>query len=350
RIRAHLGYALSQQNNHGISESLGLFTAGALWPGLPASAAWRDQGLETLFPQVDALVAPEDGGFSQHSSNYHRLFLQLMTWAEVVLAAEGGSLPPRTRARVGLATGFLANLLEPDGTVPRYGADDSADLFPLSGLAPGDFRPAVVAAQALFLGERPSAGPWDEAALLLVGPMPLSARAAVGGGRISCPASGVGLLRHPRGTAFFRAPMRAPWRHRPSQADQLHVSLRWEGEWLAEDVGTYTYAGEGPDDFGSALHHNVVTVDRGGCCASRAGSSSSIGCAPRTRRVAANSGGTAGPARRSKSFRSPAPCRPRKPGSPRTPTPAKASSPLATAGASPPGRGASRPWARRSPS
>ncbi len=264
RIRAHLGYALSQRNNHGISESLGLFTAGALWPGLPASAAWRDQGLETLFPQVDALVDPEDGGFSQHSSNYHRLFLQLMTWAEVVLAAAGESLPPRTRARVGLATEFLANLLEPDGTVPRYGADDSANLFPLSGLPAGDFRPAVVAAQALFLGDRPSAGPWDEAALLLVGPAPLSARAPMRAERRFCPASGVGWLRHLRGTAFFRAPMRAPWRHRPSQADHLHVSLRWDGAWLAEDVGTYTYAGEGPDDFGSVLHHNVVTVDRRG--------------------------------------------------------------------------------------
>ena len=264
RIRAHLGYALSQRNNHGISESLGLFTAGALWPGLPASAAWRDQGLETLFPQVDALVDPEDGGFSQHSSNYHRLFLQLMTWAEVVLAAAGESLPPRTRARVGLATEFLANLLEPDGTVPRYGADDSANLFPLSGLPAGDFRPAVVAAQALFLGDRPSAGPWDEAALLLVGPAPLSARAPARAERRFSPASGVGSLRHLRGTAFFRAPVRAPWRHRPSQADHLHVSLRWDGAWLAEDVGTYTYAGEGPDDFGSALHHNVVTVDRRG--------------------------------------------------------------------------------------
>ena len=82
RIRAHLAYALSQENNHGISESLGLYTAGALWPQLAHAPAWRDQGLETLFPQVEALVDPEDGGFSQHSTNYHRLFLQLMTCAE----------------------------------------------------------------------------------------------------------------------------------------------------------------------------------------------------------------------------------------------------------------------------
>jgi hypothetical protein len=217
-----------------------------------------------LFPQVDALVDPRDGGFSQHSTNYHRLFLQLMTWAEVVLGAEGHLLPPRTRERVGRATEFLANLLEPDGTVPRYGADDSANLFPLSGAPAHDHRPALVAAQALFLGDRPAAGPWDEAALLLLGPMPVSARLLARPERVFCPVAGVGVLRHPRGTAFLRAPLVRPWRHRPSQADHLHVSLRWDGAWIAEDVGTFTYAGAGPDDFGSALHHNVVTVERRG--------------------------------------------------------------------------------------
>jgi len=264
RIRAHLAYAVSQRNNHGISESLGLFTAGALWPHLEGAAAWRDQGLETLFPQVEGLVDRQDGGFSQHSTNYHRLFLQLMTWAEVVLGAEGETLPPRTRARVGLAIEFLANLLEPDGTVPRYGADDSANLFPLSGAAAQDFRPALGAALVLFLGDRLSAGPWDEAALLLLGPMPLSARVLVREEKVFCPVAGIGLLRHLRGSAFFRAPLLTPWRHRPSQADQLQVSLRWDGAWIAEDVGTFTYAGVGPDDFGSAIHHNVVTVDRRG--------------------------------------------------------------------------------------
>jgi hypothetical protein len=258
RIQAHLSYALSQRNNHGISESLGLFAAGALWPHLAKAAGWRDQGLETLFPQVDALV-DADGGFSQHSTNYHRLFLQLMTWAEVVLVAEGERLPPHTRHQVSQATEFLSNLLEPDGTVPRYGADDSANLFPISGVPPDDFRPAVGAAQALFLGSRPEPGPWDEASLLLVGPMPVTTRTIAGNLTVDYPAAGVALLRNHRGAAFFRQPTR--WSHRPSQADQLHVSLYWDAAWVTEDVGTYGYRGTGADDFGSAIHHNVLTVD-----------------------------------------------------------------------------------------
>ena len=261
RIRAHLAYAVSQRNNHGVSEALGLYTAGALWPQLEDSAGWRDQGLETLFPQLDDLV-DRDGGFAQHSTNYHRLFLQLMTWAEVVLRAEGERLPPHARDQVCLATEFLGALMEPDGTVPRYGADDSADLFPLSGLPAGDFRPAVGAAQALFLGSRLPAGPWDEAAFLLLGSMPATASEPVAPLSWDCPDAGVGLLRNYRGTAFFRSP--TAWRSRPSQADQQHVSLRWDGEWITEDLGTYSYRGAGADDFGSALHHNVVTVGRRG--------------------------------------------------------------------------------------
>lgn len=261
RVQAHLGYAVSQRNNHGISEAVGLYTAGALWPQLENSASWRARGLETLFPQLDDLV-DRDGGFTQHSTNYHRLFLQLLTWGEVVLQAEGERLPPQAREQASRATAFLGALLEPDGTVPRYGADDSADLFPLSGLPAGDFRPAVGAAQALFLGSRLPAGPWDETALLLLGPMPVTVHALGPPSSLDCREAGVGLLRNYRGTAFFRAP--TTWRSRPSQADHQHVSLYWDGAWVTEDLGTYSYRGTGAEDFGSALHHNTVTVERRG--------------------------------------------------------------------------------------
>jgi hypothetical protein len=173
--------------------------------------------------------------------------------------AEGERLPPHTRERVSQATEFLLDLMEPDGSVPRYGADDGADLFPLSGVPAHDFRPAVGAAQALFLGSRPVAGPWDETSLLLIGPMPITVRTFAGGGQVDCVAAGVGVLRNHRGAAFFRMP--TVWRHRPSQSDQLHVSLYWDGAWLTEDVGTFSYRGGPAEDFGSAVHHNVVTSD-----------------------------------------------------------------------------------------
>ena len=257
RIDGHIGYALSQQNNHGIAEAVGLMTAGVFWPTLPGASGWRRRGRSALWRQVDDLVGP-DGGFSQHSTNYHRLLLQLLVWAELVCRAAGSTLPAPVRRKAALATDFLATLLEEDGTVPRYGADDGADLFPLSGCPSEDFRPAVGTALALFKGERLPAGPWDEAALLLLGPLAATAVPSV-----RAPAdfldAGIAELRHARGTLFFRAP--TVFRTRPSHADQLHVSLRWDGEWIAEDPGTYSYnAPGGWDGFAGSRFHNVVTV------------------------------------------------------------------------------------------
>lgn len=258
RIEAHIDYALSQGNNHGIAEAVGLLTAGTFWPGLRSAASRRSRGLAALTAQVIALVA-EDGGFSQHSTNYHRLFLQLMSWAELTCRSSGHALPPSVSDRLGRATDFLSALMEPDGTVPRYGADDGADLFPLSGCDYGDFRPAVGVARLLFKGERLPAGRWDEAALLLLGPLAPSAAASCSLGS-DFPVSGATVLRNRRGAAFFRAP--TVFRHRPSQADHLHVSLRWDGTWLTEDPGTYSYnAPGGLDGLAAARHHNVVTVN-----------------------------------------------------------------------------------------
>jgi hypothetical protein len=257
RIEFHLDYALSQQNNHGISEAIGLQTAATFWPALDGTSLWYRRGMEALAEQCAELIGP-DGGFSQHSTNYHRLLLQLLTWSEVVERSVRDTLSEAVRARAIAATDFLATLMEADGTVPRYGADDGANLLPLSGCPFEDFRPAVGAALALFKGERLTAGPWDESALLLMGPISASADPA-----LRPPAefhdAGVFQLRHPRGTLFFRAP--EEFRTRPSHADQLHVSLRWDGEWIAEDPGTYSYnAPGGWDGFASSRFHNVVTV------------------------------------------------------------------------------------------
>ena len=257
RIRFHLDYALSQQNNHGIAEAIGLQTADVFWAAPYSPARRYFAGVSELTEQCRELIGP-DGGFSQHSSNYHRLLLQLLTWSEVTARSVGDTLPEVVRDKAAVATDFLATLMEADGTVPRFGADDGANLLPLSGCGFEDFRPAIGAALALFKGERLAAGPWDEAALLLLGPVSASANPA-----LRPPAefrdAGVFQLRHPRGTLFFRAP--TEFRTRPSHADQLHVSLRWDGEWITEDPGTYSYnAPGGWDGFAGSRFHNLVSV------------------------------------------------------------------------------------------
>ena len=256
RVESHLDYALSQSNNHGISEAIGLLTVGTFWPNLPRASHWRQRGLETLAQQTSALIA-EDGSFSQHSSNYHRLLVQLLTWAELTQQARGETLPPEIKKSAQAATLFLNNLVLQDGTVPRYGGDDGANLFPLADSPYADFRPALAPALYLFHQTWLPAGAWSEACFLLLGKSEE--------GVLKVPdefsAGGCTLYRSTNQALFFRHP--TEFRHRPAHADHLHVALRYQGAWLTEDLGTYSYnaklsSGKG---WSAARFHNVVTIN-----------------------------------------------------------------------------------------
>ena len=61
RIAANLGYAESQKNNHGISEAVGLYVVGLLFPQLRIAA--RSIGLRSLESQIAELM-DADGAFS----------------------------------------------------------------------------------------------------------------------------------------------------------------------------------------------------------------------------------------------------------------------------------------------
>jgi hypothetical protein len=67
-------------------------------------------------------------------------------------------------------------------------------------------------------------------------------------------------LRFQDGFAFTRC---AAFRHRPAQADLLHVDLWWRGQNIALDAGTFSYNAPVPwnDPLSHTAHHNTVTVD-----------------------------------------------------------------------------------------
>lgn len=258
RIEAHLGYAISQDNNHGISEAVGLLTAGVLWPELPEAPARRAKGLAVLSRLCDRLIAA-DGSFSQHSSNYHRVLLDDLCWAAAVARAGNIELPANVTSAARRAADFLHALLLPDGSVVRYGADDGARVLQLTSCSYEDFRPTLAACAAAFGSPSLPAGPWDrQVARLGFGvpsgdAAPVPARLAAGGVHMRRPSVAV--------TVAFRAPTR--FRFRPSHADQLHLYVRDADGPVVEDPGTLSY--NDPDrrwaDLAAARFHNVPMVD-----------------------------------------------------------------------------------------
>lgn len=286
RIEANIGYALSQKNNHGLSEAMGLWTIGGLFPEFRDAPRWANLGRRLLEQQAQELVY-QDGAFSQHSLNYHRVMLHDFLWSIRLADVLDQPLSAILRDRIGKAGDFLDQLQdESTGEVPCYGQDDGALILPLNNCGYRDYRPVVQAIHQLTQGHRRfDAGPWDEDLWWMFGTYhsPLDASTTPQSDSttdlkrvpssirpkadrllvrsdFSASIGGYATLRSEHGFVVTRA---ASFRHRPAQADMLHVDLWWRGENIAIDPGTYSYHAPPPwnNPFAHTAYHNTVTVD-----------------------------------------------------------------------------------------
>lgn len=260
RIPATLSYARAQNNNHLLSEAAGLLTAGLSLHNHPLASHWKSIGWRWFTRGLFKQISPA-GVYIQHSTNYHRLMLQLALWVHHIIQRENLIFPEPLPERLSAATRWLLALLDRDsGRVPNLGPNDGAYVFPLTVCQHGDYRPVLQAASQVFLGE-PSLPPgiWDEMSLWL-GTTVDQERSSQLPREETVPEPLV--LRSPASDswAYLRA---AHFDTRPGHADQLHLDLWWRGHNLALDAGTYLYNASPPWD-NSLTHtavHNTLTVN-----------------------------------------------------------------------------------------
>jgi hypothetical protein len=258
RTAQTLGYARSQRSNHLISEAVGLWTAGTLYPELREAKVWQNLGTHLLQEAALDQITPE-GVSQQHSFNYQRMILHLLLWTLRLADIHDALLPEEIRARTQAAFEFMRTWVDPEsGFAPNYGSDDGSQILPLASCQYRDFCPLLQLGAAVLGRSALKPGPWDEAALWF-GIKPAVAEEAA-----LVPPSSVE-------TGYFRLGNECSWAliragrytRRPFQADQLHVDLWWQGINLARDAGTYLYNGSPPWNNGLAgtAVHNTVTVD-----------------------------------------------------------------------------------------
>ncbi|HUH98831.1 MAG TPA: alginate lyase family protein [Anaerolineales bacterium] len=250
RIPPTLLYARSQNNNHLITESAALYTAGVALD----QPRWRELGWLWLNRALRTQISSY-GEYIQHSTNYHRLVLQTVLWVDLLLRERHQRWPGLTLECLIRASHWLFSMIDPaSGQTPNLGANDGALILPLSSgpAAFNDFRPTVQAAARAFLRTGLPAGGWDETSLWL-----------------GLPASGYTtgsdayMTDHLRGQdswAYLRA---SSFKSRLAHMDQLHFDLWWRGLNIAQDAGTYLYNGEPPWDnpLVSTRVHNTITID-----------------------------------------------------------------------------------------
>ena len=268
RIPSTLIYARAQNNNHLLSEAAGLITASLALPDHPDSARWSKLGWKWFTRGIETQIA-DDGAYMQHSTNYHRLILQLGLWVSGIRYQVSGNNVEREtwNVKLGKATRWLLALTDfESGRVPNLGPNDGAYILPLTGLPFHDYRPALQATSHAFLNEPAfGPGPWDEMALWLCP----GVRCQVSGEksdnvkRVTCNAKhdiSPSTLHASRTWAYLRA---VNFDDRPGHADQLHLDLWWRGLNVAQDAGTYIYNANPPWD-NTLTHtavHNTVLVD-----------------------------------------------------------------------------------------
>ncbi len=254
---------IAVRNNHALTETLGLYLVGLLYPFFSESFRWKEQGKQWFEEEIGYQIY-QDGTFLQFSMNYHRVVVQLLTWA-IQLAHRNGERWSETiydRARKSLQ--FLrACQDDTSGWLPNYGNNDGALFFPLSECHFRDYRPQLYAL-AVTLGEVPDygSGPWQEEAYWLTGQTSTSkaTRQTLEGSPIHAFHKGGYYILRDQGTlTFLRC---GSYQDRPFQADNLHLDIWVNGENILRDAGSYQY---NTDEeliryFAGTASHNTVML------------------------------------------------------------------------------------------
>ncbi|HHS13508.1 MAG TPA: alginate lyase family protein [bacterium] len=264
RIQANMHYALSQNNNHGMSEAAGLWTAGTLFTELKDARSWKETGARHL-ERLAVRLIDDEGVFSQYSFLYQRLMLQVYLWALRLAQVHQNPFSPDMIRRIQKAAEKLALCQTgSNGECPLTGASDGSNLLLLTSCGYQDMRPVIQAFNVFFRKKKVyKAGPWDEMLWWMFGHIPKNESALKE--EIECKRSaslsGFLFFEGEQSRLMIRCGVH---RFRPAHADMLHADLWWKGQNICADAGTYAYHGEPPWDNGLSrtAAHNTVTVDK----------------------------------------------------------------------------------------
>lgn len=249
---------IAVRNNHAITETLTLYIAGLLYPSLPGAAIWKKKG-KTWFEEEIAYQVYEDGTFLQFSMNYHRVVVQLLTWAITIADHNKERFSDIVYKRAKKTFLFLRTcMIDENGMLPNYGANDGALFFRLSSTDYRDYRPQLQALAAAlgtelkfnnFNEDSHWYGTFENARKTWQPP----------DGIHTFPDGGYYLVREPDTLTFIKC---GSYKDRPQHADNLHIDLWYKGENILLDAGSYKY---NTDDatiryFSGTTSHNTIML------------------------------------------------------------------------------------------
>lgn len=260
-VRSNIHFSrIAVRNNHAVTETLALYTAGLLFPFFPEAGEWKAVG-KKWFEEEIAYQIYEDGSYLQFSHNYHRIVVQLLTWGISLARLHGESFEPAVYQRAMASLSFLLHSQDAvSGMMPNYGANDGALFFKWNDSDARDFRPTLDCLHFLLSGENIYSDAFEDRVWFGArDSLRICERVSVREGASSFPQGGIHVFRSAHLLVRINCP---PYRNRPLQADHLHLDVWYKGQNVLPDGGSYQYntSAEKVKYFSGTESHNTVML------------------------------------------------------------------------------------------
>lgn len=259
-VRSNIHFSrIAVRNNHAITETLALYSFGLLFPFFKESAEWRSSG-KKWFEEEIAYQIYEDGSFLQFSNNYHRVVIQLLTWAISLAEIHGDKFSDVVYRRSRASLNFLLHCQDKSsGQLPNYGANDGALFFKWNDQMFRDYRPALDTLHYLLTGEDTYSAHYEDRQWFgVTHGVSSEKKVVVNDGAFAFDHGGVYVYRRDSMMLVLNC---VSYKDRPQQADGLHLDLWYDGQNILWDAGSYRYNTDAElvkYFFGTESHNTVM--------------------------------------------------------------------------------------------
>lgn len=264
-VYANINFSrIAVRNNHAITETLTLYLGALFYPFFQEAAIWKKKGKKWFEQEIAYQIYP-DGTFLQFSMNYHRVVIQLLTWALKSADFFNERFDQIVHERAYKSLQFLfACQDEYTGWLPNYGSNDGALFFKLNDCDYRDYRPQLNTLHVLLTGKSLyGAGDWNEDIFWFkahqLNDMNFPALEHTYGWK-TFEEGGYFVLREAETLTFIRC---GSHKDRPAQADNLHIDVWHRGKNVLFDGGSFKYNAdkETLKYFTGTESHNTVMLN-----------------------------------------------------------------------------------------
>jgi len=269
RISKNNRYAISQNNNHGTSEAAGLYLGGRILEiqkssRYPKASKYANKGRKLLEERIRNLVS-DQGSFSQHSVNYHRVMLDTISFCEFWRKETSDSLfSTGFYRKANAAVNWACHLTDNYSShAPNLGANDGSLLLSYHSLPYEDYSSSIHFASAVFnLDYRLKKDFESEADFWFR--LKDNTPKRTDFNYFSVILDQEYVILRPRDSLSWAMVKIPNYNFRPSHNDVFHFDLWYKGENILIDAGTYSY-NPGKNSIEKPLksvkYHNTIEFD-----------------------------------------------------------------------------------------